>query len=64
MEKEVKVLFRLDEDGDWEQLVFHKNKSALDDGLENYHLTAENVLDKMAELGITYFVKEEIGEDD
>ena len=36
----------------------------IDDGLENHHLTAENVLDKMAELGIIKLVKEQISEDD
>ena len=64
MTKEVKVIFRVDESGDWEHLVFYKNGVFLDDRLEDYHLTAENVLDKMAELGIIKLVKEEISEDD
>ena len=64
MTKEVKVIFRVDESGDWEHLVFYKNGVFLDDRLEDYHLTAEDVLDKMAELGIIKLVKEEIGEDD
>ena len=64
MAKEIKVILRVDESGDWEHLVFYKNGAFLDDGLEDYHLTAENVLDKMAELGIIKLVKEEIGEDD
>ena len=64
MEKEIKVIFRVDESGDWEHLVFYKNGVLLDDGLENHYLTAEDVLDKMAELGIIKLVKEEIGEDD
>lgn len=64
MEEEIKVIYRVDESGDWDHLVFYKNGAFLDDGLEDYHLTAENVLDKMAELGIAYFIKEEIGEDD
>lgn len=64
MTEEVKVIFRVDESGDWEHLVFYKNGAFLDDGLEDYHLTAEDVLDKMAELGIIKLVKEEISEDD
>ena len=64
MEKEIKVIFRVDESGDWDHLVFYKNGAFLDDGLEDYHLTAEDVLDKMAELGIIKLVKEQISEDD
>ena len=64
MAKEIKVLFRVDESGDWEHLVFYKNGVSIGDGLENHHLTAENVLDKMAELGIIKLVKEQISEDD
>ena len=64
MTEEVKVIFRVDESGDWEHLVFYKNGFLTDDGLENHHLTAENVLDKMAELGIIELVKEQISEDD
>ena len=61
---EVKVVFRVDESGDWEHAIFYKNGVLIDDGLENHYLTAEDVLDKMAELGIIKLVKEEIGEDD
>ena len=64
MKKEIKVIFRVDESGDWEHLVFYKNGFLIDDGLENHYLTAENVLDKMAELGIIKLVKEQMGEDD
>ena len=64
MEKEIKVIFRVDESGDWEHLVFYKNGCFLDGDLENHYLTAEDVLDKMAELGIIELVKEEVGEDD
>lgn len=64
MEKEIKVILRVDESEDWEHLVFYKNGVLLDDGLEDYHLTVEEVLDKMAELGIIKLVKEEISEDD
>ncbi len=65
MTEELKVIFRVKEDGDWgERLIFYKNGVLLDDRLEDYYLTAENVLDKMAELGIIKLVKEEIREDD
>ena len=65
MTEEIKVIFRVKEDGDWgEHLIFYKNGVLLDDRLEDYYLTAENVLDKMAELGIIKLVKEQIGEDD
>ena len=64
MKKEIKVIFRVDESEEWEHLVFYKNGVLLDDGLEDYHLTAGNVLDKMAELGIIKLVKEQISEDD
>ena len=64
MEKEIEVLFRVDESGDWEHLIFYKNGFLIDDGLENHHLTAEDVLNKMAELGIIKLVKEQISEDD
>ena len=64
MTKEVKVIFRVDESGDWEHAIFYKNGVLIDYGLENHYLTAEDILDKMAELGIIKLVKEEIGEDD
>ena len=64
MTKEVKVIFRVDESVDWEHAIFYKNGVLIDDGLENRYLTAEDVLDKMAELGIIKLVKEEIREDD
>ena len=64
MEKEIKVIFRVDESEEWEHAIFYKNGFLIDDGLENHCLTAEDVLDKMAELGIIKLVKEQIGEDD
>ena len=64
MKKEIEVLFRVDEGGDWERLVFYRNGVSIGGGFGNYHITAENVLDKMAELGIKYFIKEQISEDD
>ena len=64
MAEKIEVLFRVGANEWWEHAIFYKNGVLIDDGLENHYLTAENVLDKMAELGIIKLVKEEIGEDD
>ena len=64
MAEEVKIIFRVNECGEGEHVIFYRNGVLIDDGLEDHYLTAEDVLDKMAELGIIKLVKEEIGEDD
>lgn len=57
------VLFREDLEDAWEHVVvYDDNGNVIDDGLENYKLSAKEVLTLLAECGIITLTVEEIKE--
>lgn len=57
-----KVLFRHCED--WEHLIVHNDGFILSDGVENHKLTALEVLEELARIGIVKLKVEQIEDED